>query len=498
TPTNIIDGAYLGYNRNAQYTTGQKAMWQNVKVYGTNDDPSTFTDSHVTGEWTELADVTSVNAILDTYNPASAWTSLGATQPINHAALLGVVTVIDGLWEGNAITFHYIASKSSASEYVYYPFSSKEENTLYSFKYVPAAEPGNKWQDHGTEHPTSLSQSGSTVNGYMGTTHIFNFIDPYASLVSNNVVSNNVIDNDSTSLTTNDDVAFPGGITMKRSNTLKNGDIVYILTTYSNVVARDPSNLFDDKIGDWTHSSHGVDGVPGTWGYKFDAAETKVNQMKFWQPPTSHPAGKIEITFYDSIETSWKPVTNTVYAHKNTNTDGFDETDTTPLVDMTPLTVTFDAVEARYWNIKVYSHAYSPSASYIGLSEWQLLYDPPPVLPAFGGPNLVSAIPDATVFPGGSKTFNVASHFNATKSPSSAFKYFVTTNNHALLNVSNASQDLGTFELKSLNTSGNATVTVKVVAVERDVDVWVATSTFAVSVGNNAPTLEVALPDVSG
>jgi hypothetical protein len=36
------------------------------------------------------------------------------------------------------------------------------------------------------------------------------------------------------------------------------------------------------------------------------------------------------------------------------------------------------------------------------------------------------------------------------------------------------------------------------VAVERDVDVWVATSTFAVSVGNNAPTIKLALPDVSG
>ena len=72
TPTNIIDGAYMGYNRNAQYTIGQKGMWQNVKVYGTNDDPSAFTDSHLTGEWTELTDVTSINGPLDTYNPASA------------------------------------------------------------------------------------------------------------------------------------------------------------------------------------------------------------------------------------------------------------------------------------------------------------------------------------------------------------------------------------------------------------------------------------------
>jgi hypothetical protein len=102
----------------------------------------------------------------------------------------------------------------------------------------------------------------------------------------------------------------------------------------------------------------------------------------------------------------------------------------------------------------------------------------------------------------GSKRFNVASHFNATKSPGSAFKYFVTTNNHALLEVRN--QEDGSFELVALNATGgsslagNATVTVKAVAVERDVDVWAATSTFAVSVGNNAPTLEVALPDVTG
>jgi hypothetical protein len=63
---------------------------------------------------------------------------------------------------------------------------------------------------------------------------------------------------------------------------------------------------------------------------------------------------------------------------------------------------------------------------------------------------------------------------------------------HALLEVRN--HEDGTFELVALNTTygssqaGNATVTVKVVALERDVDVWVTESTFAVSVGNNAPT----------
>jgi hypothetical protein len=66
------------------------------------------------------------------------------------------------------------------------------------------------------------------------------------------------------------------------------------------------------------------------------------------------------------------------------------------------------------------------------------------VPPAFGGPNLVSAIPDVVVLAGGSKSFNVTSHFNATKTPASAFKYFVTTNNHALVTILSADEDAGT------------------------------------------------------
>jgi hypothetical protein len=123
-----------------------------------------------------------------------------------------------------------------------------------------------------------------------------------------------------------------------------------------------------------------------------------------------------------------------------------------------------------------------------------------PVLPAFGGPNLVSAIPDVVVLTGGSKSFNVTSHFNATKTPASAFKYFVTTNNHALLSIATLDEIAGTFDLESLGTSGTATVTVKAVALERDVDEWVATSTFTVIVGggDHDPSVAVAIPDVTG
>jgi hypothetical protein len=93
---------------------------------------------------------------------------------------------------------------------------------------------------------------------------------------------------------------------------------------------------------------------------------------------------------------------------------------------------------------------------------------PAPRVAAFGGPNLVSAIPDVVVLTGGSKSFNVTSHFNATKTPASAFKYFVTTNNHALLTIQNGDEDAGTFRLTATaHKYGAATITVKAVAVGR-------------------------------
>jgi hypothetical protein len=89
--------------------------------------------------------------------------------------------------------------------------------------------------------------------------------------------------------------------------------------------------------------------------------------------------------------------------------------------------------------------------------------------PAFGGPNLVSAIPDVVVLTGVSKSLNVTSHFNATKIPVSAFKYFVTTNNHALVTI----QDAGTFHLTATaHKHGTATITGKAGAVGRDVIDW--------------------------
>jgi hypothetical protein len=124
----------------------------------------------------------------------------------------------------------------------------------------------------------------------------------------------------------------------------------------------------------------------------------------------------------------------------------------------------------------------------------------PPPTSAFGGPNLVSNVSDAVIAVSATKAFSVASHFNTTKLPGSTLKYFVTTNNHALLSVANLVDATGTFDLESLGTSGTATVTVKAVAVERDVDQWVATSTFTVIVGggDHDPSVAVAIPDVSG
>ena len=119
---------------------------------------------------------------------------------------------------------------------------------------------------------------------------------------------------------------------------------------------------------------------------------------------------------------------------------------------------------------------------------------------AFGGPNLVSVVSDAVLAVSGTKSFSVASHFNTTKLPGSALKYFVTTNNHALVTIADLDETAGTFDLVSLGTTGSGSVTVRAVATERDVDAWSALTTFTVSVvvDENDPTVAQALPDVAG
>jgi len=151
-------------------------------------------------------------------------------------------------------------------------------------------------------------------------------------------------------------------------------------------------------------------------------------------------------------------------------------------------------------NIEVYAASFTNAQMLAALGP-----DPPPppapILPAFGGPNLVSAMSDAVLAVSATQSFSVASHFNTTKLPGSALKYFVTTNNHALLSVVGVDETAGTFDLVVKdNAYGVATVTVKAVAVERDVDQWVATTTFTASVNSpvNDPGLAQALPDVSG
>jgi hypothetical protein len=97
-PTTIIDGAVIGYDI-MQSETRTANSWQDVKVYGTHDDPSNVavtstTGPHLLGDtvdrvgWDELCDVTVVAGPLVTSygNTVSSWTSLGATQSINHVA----------------------------------------------------------------------------------------------------------------------------------------------------------------------------------------------------------------------------------------------------------------------------------------------------------------------------------------------------------------------------------------------------------------------------
>ena len=83
-PTTIIDGASLTLHRS------DKGQWKNAKAFGTNTDPSTFSSPHTPTDWTELVEVTTVDAPLGSYNggsnPSEPWTSLGATQDFNASA----------------------------------------------------------------------------------------------------------------------------------------------------------------------------------------------------------------------------------------------------------------------------------------------------------------------------------------------------------------------------------------------------------------------------
>ena len=158
----------------------------------------------------------------------------------------------------------------------------------------------------------------------------------------------------------------------------------------------------------------------------------------------------------------------------------------------------------QFLRILVFPHPNDQSdKTWVALSEWRIYGTAPLVVPAFGGPSLLSAMaPVHLSLDGGvtSATVYAAAHFNATKTPASAFRYYATTNNHTLISIENLNETSGAFDLATNGDfTGDATVTVRAIAVERDVSVWKAESIFAVSVGNADPTLStLALADVSG
>jgi hypothetical protein len=127
--------------------------------------------------------------------------------------------------------------------------------------------------------------------------------------------------------------------------------------------------------------------------------------------------------------------------------------------------------------------------------------DPYYVTPSirYGGPNLVSAMPSVLVDRHAPfKAITVASHFNTTKLPASALRYYYSTNNHALLSITDTDAVNGTFNLVPKNTIGVALITVKAVAVERSVDTWIAETNFTVTVvvDDYDPMISKAFEDV--
>ena len=119
----------------------------------------------------------------------------------------------------------------------------------------------------------------------------------------------------------------------------------------------------------------------------------------------------------------------------------------------------------------------------------------------FGGPQLESAIPDI-VFLGKTaapQSIDASQYFIPTKQPPSEFIYVVSPSNNTLISVQNLDDKAGTFDLVTKGIIGQRTVTVTALAVEKDVSVWKAETTFSLDVvaDNDDATLTTAFPDIT-
>ena len=183
-PTTIIDGASLTLHRS------DKGQWKNAKAFGTNTNPSTFSSPHTPTDWTELTEVTTVDAPLGSYNggsnPSEPWTSLGATQDFNASA------------PGRHLSLTF-------DGYNKYTFTGADTGSTYKLKYE------SNTYDLGTISNVYIAHPGTYSAEIKGATNF--------------ALSSNVTGNLGTYLTLHDNVAIShttgGGQTLVTVNNIK-------------------------------------------------------------------------------------------------------------------------------------------------------------------------------------------------------------------------------------------------------------------------------------
>lgn len=172
-------------------------------------------------------------------------------------------------------------------------------------------------------------------------------------------------------------------------STLLNGDQVwsepYDTINSTNSLNRCVSNLFDQRLGDWNYGWHtSINDPQATFIYKFSQGPMTVNGFKFFQPPTLHRAGSIEIWYGDDgLNDSFTQanITSTPSDLSNMTNYNTDERNSMRILKITPVTTQLIKIRA------------SPDPStgihsnYVGLSECEILGEP------YVQPNPSSTIP---------------------------------------------------------------------------------------------------------
>ena len=212
-------------------------------------------------------------------------------------------------------------------------------------------------------HDDSLGNDNTEVGGGVVNIHSFaseqaltdiqikNLTDPTTSIrVSDLNASNADVSWDPSSLAE-----------MSVVSVLSNGDMVHVSSSYESN-EKHVGHIFDGISSVWDHAWHGGWNDEPSVIYHF-TDEVYVNQMRFVNTPSLHPAGSIRIEVWDGY--MFVEATN---ASSSGFPDHFIETE----LHLAEVYITFDTVKTHMVRVHMSPHVNSSRPELVGLSEWSI------------------------------------------------------------------------------------------------------------------------------